>query len=107
VATTGAIELLVRHLGNQRLLFGSDAPSRPLQCALNALWFARISESQRTDIFSSNAERLIGTAVPDASPLAQMPPPTPVPLLDAHAHIGRFPYPLPDEDEMSASTATA
>jgi len=95
LATTGAVELMVREVGCERVLFGSDTPTRPLQCALNAVWFADISEEERAAIFSGNADRLSGRLPVTAEPNAQPPPRSPFPLVDVHAHVGRFPYPEP------------
>jgi predicted TIM-barrel fold metal-dependent hydrolase len=96
LATVGAVELMVREVGSERVLFGSDTPTRPLQCALNAVWFANISDSQRSAIFSGNADRLIGRSSRAEESNAEPPPLPAFPIVDVHAHVGRFPYPHPE-----------
>lgn len=88
------VETLVRNVGADRLLFGSEAPERPLQCALNRIWYADVSDTERAAIFGGNAARLLdkhgapssaGVAAPDAAPPSR----SPVPIIDVHAHLGR------------------
>jgi predicted TIM-barrel fold metal-dependent hydrolase len=81
-----AVETVVERVGGQRLLFGSGAPKRPVQAALNAVLTASISEADRDDILWHNACRLFGLAV-------DSPPPLPgatraQDLVDAHGHVG-------------------
>ena len=102
LASSGAIEWLVSEVGSDRLVFGSDAPTKPLQCALNAVWFARISDAERQAIFASNADRLLGQSGSGGDRLAKAPPPPPAALVDVHAHVGPFPVPSPHNDEVES-----
>jgi predicted TIM-barrel fold metal-dependent hydrolase len=71
-----------------------------LQCALNAVWFARISDADREAIFAANADRLLGQSGSGGDRLAKAPPPPPTALVDVHAHVGSFPVPSPQHDEI-------
>jgi predicted TIM-barrel fold metal-dependent hydrolase len=100
LATTGAVEMMARAVGAERMLYGSEAPTRPMQCALNSVWFARVSEAERAAIFAVNADRLIGASV-RAERSDAAPPPLPgVRITDVHAHVGRFPFPAGWVDEV-------
>lgn len=94
LATPHDVATLVRDVGPDRLLFGSEAPQRPLQCALNQIWYADISAAERAAIFGGNAARLLdGPGRPLAGaprPDATAPPRSPVPIADVHAHLGRL-----------------
>jgi predicted TIM-barrel fold metal-dependent hydrolase len=86
------VETVVRSVGAQRLLFGSGAPSRPIQAALNALLTAEIAEADKRGILAGNASRLFG--VPMQS--FDLPKPTHAQrLIDVHAHIGALGFPTP------------
>jgi predicted TIM-barrel fold metal-dependent hydrolase len=86
------VETVVRSVGAHRLLFGSGAPSRPIQATLNAVLTADVSDADRRAILADNASRVFG--VP-RTPF-DLPPPTIAPdLIDVHAHIGALGFPTP------------
>jgi predicted TIM-barrel fold metal-dependent hydrolase len=86
------VETVVRSVGAERLLFGSGAPGRPVQAALNAVLLADISDAERRAILAHNAARLFGIPltvfdVPSATRGAG--------LIDVHAHTGSLGFPVP------------
>ena len=86
------VETVVRSVGAQRLLFGSGAPSRPIQAALNAVLSADIADDDKRLILAGNAQRLFGVR---PQPF-DLPPPTRAEhLIDVHAHIGALGFPTP------------
>jgi uncharacterized protein len=89
------VETVVRSLGAERLLFGSSAPARPVQAALNAVLLADISDAERRAVLADNASRLFG--LPPAT--FDVPPPTRATgLIDVHAHTGSLGFPVPSVD---------
>lgn len=114
LGSTGAIETLVREVGAQRLLFGSEAPERPLACALDAVRFAEIADAEKAAVLAGNAERLVPSAPlsreepgepSDATALAARGGEwvweiggrgLPGPIMDVHAHLGRLSVPISD-----------
>jgi len=54
----GAIEAAVRHLGPERVIFGSEAPLRSSGSAVMSVQYADIEESARAAIFEGNLQRL-------------------------------------------------
>lgn len=59
-ATAGFIEMAVRELGAERIVFGSHLPSRSLGTELGKVLFARISEEEKRLILGGNFRRLLG-----------------------------------------------
>lgn len=55
--TAGMVELAVRELGAERVLYGSDAPGRSFASQLAKVAGARITEPQRELIFGRNLQR--------------------------------------------------
>jgi predicted TIM-barrel fold metal-dependent hydrolase len=55
----GAVAAAVRHLGVDRVLFGTGAPLRPVGAAVMSVQYAEISDADRTAIFEGNAQRLL------------------------------------------------
>ncbi len=92
-STPGCIELLVKHGGPGRILFGSGAPIRPIQPALNMILDADVGEDAKRKILAGNALRLFGREA-DAERVesSQVPLPEPrfpsVPAIDIHCHFG-------------------
>ncbi len=58
-ATAGFIEMAVRELGAERVLFGSHLPSRSLGTELGKVLFAQISEDDKKRILGANFRRLL------------------------------------------------
>jgi predicted TIM-barrel fold metal-dependent hydrolase len=57
--TAGFIEIAVRELGAERIVFGSHLPSRSLGTEFGKIFGARIDESQRQLILGRNLRRLL------------------------------------------------
>ncbi len=55
----GAIEAAVRHLGAERVIFGSGAPLRSLGAAITTLQFAELPDADRAAIFEGNVQRVL------------------------------------------------
>jgi predicted TIM-barrel fold metal-dependent hydrolase len=92
LAHFGAVDSIVRAVGAQRLLFGSGAPVRPIQAALNAVLAADISDLDRRAILADNASRVFGLP----AQAFEMPPTTQAAdLIDVHGHIGALGLPTP------------
>ena len=96
VPTPGGIELLLRHAGSQRILFGSGAPLRPVQPALNTVLDAEIEDQDKRRILGINALRFFGH-VQEADQLQATTAPLPelkvpsTPAIDVHTHLGTIP----------------
>lgn len=58
-ATNGYTELLVRYLGAERVVYGSDATGRSFASQLAKVYGADIAESEREDILHHNARALL------------------------------------------------
>nr|WP_238401958.1 amidohydrolase family protein [Altererythrobacter sp. C41] len=61
-----ALRLAIDTVGVERLLIGSDWPSRPIAAALNAVRGAGLSEREESAIMRDNASRWFDPAVPRA-----------------------------------------
>lgn len=59
-ATAGFIEMAVRELGSDRIVFGSHLPSRSLGTELSKVIAAEISEADKRSILGANFRALIG-----------------------------------------------
>jgi predicted TIM-barrel fold metal-dependent hydrolase len=94
--TPNAIELLVEHAGPDRILFGSSAPVRPIQPALNTVLDAEIDVEIRRKILSINALKLFGRQEQAAEverrgfalPETRKPATS---AIDVHCHLGVLP----------------
>ncbi|MDQ3811491.1 MAG: amidohydrolase family protein [Chloroflexota bacterium] len=99
-----AIETVVRSLGPGRLLFGSGAPRRPIQAALNAVLSADISDTDRRAILADNASLVFGLPRSDfvlpSSTRASG-------LTDVHTHVGALGFPTPRLEPAEQSAALA
>jgi hypothetical protein len=98
------VETVVRSVGAERLLFGSGAPARPIQAALNAVLLADIAEAERRSILAHNASRLFGF------PPAWFDLPSPargMELIDVHAHTGSLGFPVPSIDPCAHAAEVA
>lgn len=56
----GALEAAARHLGAERVIFGSGAPLRSLGSAVMSVQYAELSDADRQAIFEGNLLRLLG-----------------------------------------------
>ena len=100
LAQFGAIETVVREVGAERLLFGSDSPTRALASPLNAVAAAEITDDQKRAIFGGNAARLFGLPEPVFDvPRAILP----TDAVDVHTHYAPFPWgvPQPADHELA------
>ena len=94
--TPGGIELLLRHAGSERILFGSGSTLRPIQPALNTVLDAEIEEQDKRRILGINALRFFGQPH-EADQLEASATPLPVPkipstrAIDVHTHLGTIP----------------
>ena len=61
------VETVVRDVGAERLLFGSGAPARPVQAALNAVLAADISDAERRRFWQATPAACSGLLDGDAS----------------------------------------
>jgi len=89
------VETVVRAAGAKRVLFGSDAPARPIQAPLNAILTADIPDADKSLILAGNASGLFGLPL---APVALPQPTTAEHLIDVHAHIGALGLPTPRID---------
>ena len=101
LATVGAVEIMAEEVGASRLLFGSAAPLRPLQKALNEVLETKLSAADKCAILGGNAMRLLNL---DPSQLAGRPQLTELtpqtfnePIIDVHSHLGHWRWPLHPE----------
>jgi predicted TIM-barrel fold metal-dependent hydrolase len=87
-----AIETIVRSVGAGRVLFGSGAPTRPVQAALNVVLRASITAEEKRAILGGNAARVFGL------PAARFDLPSSTVgtgLIDVHGHFGALGLPTP------------
>ncbi len=87
-----ALEDAIRIVGAERLLFGSDSPTRSLASPINAVAVAEISDDEKRAILGGNAARLFG--LPAAS-FALPVPILPTDAIDVHTHYGPLPWGVP------------
>ena len=58
-ATAGFIEMAIREIGSERIVFGSHLPSRSLGTELSKVTTAKIGEKEKKDILGANYRRLL------------------------------------------------
>ena len=96
MAHLDAVTVAVRELGAERVLYGTGAPIRAMQSALNAILQAQISDDEKRLVLGGNAQRLFGLpAEPVRLPQVTLPPRS----IDVHTHFGPFPWDVPDRDD--------
>jgi predicted TIM-barrel fold metal-dependent hydrolase len=97
-----AIEDAVRLVGAERLVFGSDSPTRSLLSPINAVVTAEIDEDEKRAILAGNAARLFG--LPE--PTFDLPAPVlPTDAVDVHTHYGPLPWGVPQPGDADLSPA--
>lgn len=98
------VETVVRAVGEDRLLFGSDAPVRPIQAPLNAIVTADISSAAQYAILAGNASRLFNLPIePFDLPFSSRA----TGLFDVHAHIGSLGFSTPSVDPTAHAAVAA
>lgn len=96
MAHLDAVAVAVRELGAERVLYGTGAPIRAMQSALNAILQSPISEDDKRLILAGNAQRLFGLqAAPVTLPQVRLPTRS----IDVHTHFGPFPWDVPQIDD--------
>ncbi|MGI6208709.1 MAG: amidohydrolase family protein [Anaerolineae bacterium] len=101
LALPHAVETMVAEVGSSRLLYGSDAPWRPMQKALNEVLEPDLSPEDKQAILGENALRLLGVRPMALTGRPELPSDQPrrfeEPSIDVHSHLGYWRYPVPDE----------
>jgi predicted TIM-barrel fold metal-dependent hydrolase len=101
LATTDALDTVVGEVGPARVLYGSSAPLRPMQKALNQILDARLPTADKAAILGGNAARLfhldptLWTGRPTLT--NDQPARFDEPAIDVHSHLGYWQRP-PYED---------
>jgi len=101
-----AIEQIVREVGHERVLFGSENPTRCLASPLNGVLAAEISDQAKRAILRDNAVRIFGLPA-SPEPLALPAPTLPHGAFDVHCHYNPSPWPIPQlaDDEVAPALA--
>ena len=101
LASVDAVEIMVEETGADRILYGSDAPMRPMQKALNQVLETDLSDEEKAAILGENAIRLFGitpTMLAGRPELTNLEPARfDEPIIDVHSHLGH--WRAPDRDE--------
>lgn len=89
----GQVEALVREMGADRILFGSDMPGRSQASQLAKVVLADISEAQKKKILHQNAALLFGLNIPPQKQLALDLHECPVDATEDHfCFCGQWPF---------------
>lgn len=102
LSTTSAIEVMAEEVGVSRLLYGSSAPLRPMQKALNQVLETALPDEDKAGILHGNAMQLLGIspqALQGRPQLTDMQPKGfEEEIIDVHSHLGYWRWPIPDEN---------
>jgi predicted TIM-barrel fold metal-dependent hydrolase len=104
MAYLDGIEIAVREVGADRILWGTGAPFRAMQSTLNVVGLARLADDEKRAILAGNARRLLG--LPSTSvELPQVD--RPERAIDVHAHSGPLPHDVAEltDEELLAELA--
>ena len=92
LSSIGAIDVLAEQVGVERLLYGSYAPERPMQRAINAVLEADLPDEAKVAILGGNAMRLLGITPDDLAGRPQLTEMQPKrfleEIIDVHSHLG-------------------
>ena len=101
LASVDAVEVMAEEVGVGRLLYGSGAPMRPMQKALNQVLETRLSDQDKTDILGGNAMRLLGLTPAQFAGRPQLNDLQPKrfadEIIDVHSHFGHWRIPIHNE----------
>jgi predicted TIM-barrel fold metal-dependent hydrolase len=89
MAHLDGIEIAVREVGAERILWGTGAPFRAIQSTLNAVGLARLTDDDKRAVLAGNASRLLGLPV---TPVTLPEVARPDRAIDVHAHSGRLAF---------------
>ncbi len=107
MASPGDYELLISEVGAGRLLHGSGAPIRPMQCPLNSVLCADISDDAKRAILGGNAVRLFRLPSDASDRSTALPKPKLAKgLIDVHGHTGKLSFPIPHDDRKVSEMVT-
>jgi len=102
LATINAVGIMAEAVGYERLLYGSAAPLRPMQKAMNEILVADIPERHKAAILGGNATKLFHIREKDVAGRPGLESLEPVhfaePVFDVHSHLGYWHLPCRDED---------
>ena len=100
-ALVGALEIMAEQVGADRLLYGSGAPERPMQKALNQVLETELDEEQKAAILGGNAMRLLGIAPEMLAGRPELTDAEPKrfeeEIIDVHSHLGHWWCPMREE----------
>jgi len=101
LASVDAVEVMAEAVGVERVLYGSGAPLRPMQKALNEVLETRLSNVDKAAILAGNAMRLLGLTPADFAGRPELTDLEPKrfeeEVFDVHSHFGYWRCPIHQE----------